>query len=91
MIKGLLLKAISDSLFLVFVQGEATRQSVCEPSEKTGKRAKASPNRALGEQLTTTFDAAKYTDEYRSALMELIEQEKSDKTVTPSEKGPGKP
>lgn len=45
----------------------------------------------LVEQLTTTFDAAKYTDENRSALMELIEQKKSEKTVTPSEKGPGMP
>ena len=45
----------------------------------------------LVEQLTTTFDAAKYTDEYRSALMELIEEKKSSETVTPSEKGPDMP
>ena len=32
----------------------------------------------LVEQLTTTFDAAKYNDEYRSALLELIDQKKSE-------------
>ena len=46
----------------------------------------------LVEQLTTTFDATKYNDEYRSALMELIDQKKSEElTVTPSEKGPDMP
>ena len=46
----------------------------------------------LVEQLTTTFDADKYTDEYRSALLELIEQKKSGElTVTPSDKGPDMP
>ncbi|WP_172373592.1 Ku protein [Sporosarcina jiandibaonis] len=45
----------------------------------------------LVEQLTTKFDAAKYTDDYRSALMDLIEHKKSGETVTPSEKGPDMP
>jgi DNA end-binding protein Ku len=46
----------------------------------------------LVEQLTTTFDAAKYTDDYRTALLELIELKKTgEMTVTPSEKGPDMP
>ncbi|MEW9502571.1 Ku protein [Jeotgalibacillus marinus] len=41
----------------------------------------------LVDQLTTTFDPEKYTDDYRTALMELIEEKKSGKeTVTASEK-----
>lgn len=37
----------------------------------------------LIDQLTTTFDPTKYTDEYRSALLDLIETKKSgDKIVT---------
>ena len=41
----------------------------------------------LVEQLTTAFEPTKYTDEYRTALMELIEEKKSgQKTVAASEK-----
>ncbi|GKV66089.1 MULTISPECIES: Ku protein [unclassified Sporosarcina] len=41
----------------------------------------------LVDQLTTTFEPAKYTDDYRTALMELIEAKKSGKdTVSASEK-----
>ena len=36
----------------------------------------------LVEQLTTVFDPSKYTDEYRTALMELIEEKKANHTVT---------
>lgn len=36
----------------------------------------------LVEQLTTVFDPSKYTDEYRTALMELIEEKKANSTVT---------
>ncbi|MEO4052056.1 Ku protein [Solibacillus sp. CAU 1738] len=36
----------------------------------------------LVEQLTTVFDPSKYTDEYRTALMELIEEKKANNTVT---------
>lgn len=32
----------------------------------------------LIEQLTTTFDPTKYTDDYRTALMDLIEEKKND-------------
>ncbi len=41
----------------------------------------------LVEQLTTAFDPEKYTDEYRTALMELIEEKKTDNvSVAPTEK-----
>lgn len=40
----------------------------------------------LIDQLTETFKPEKYNDEYRTALMELIEQKKTE-TVTPSERG----
>lgn len=33
----------------------------------------------LVEQLTTVLDPTKYTDEYRTALMELIEEKKAKK------------
>lgn len=36
----------------------------------------------LVEQLTTAFDPDKYTDDYRTALMDLIEEKKSEHTVT---------
>ncbi|WP_100404655.1 non-homologous end joining protein Ku [Bacillus solitudinis] len=43
----------------------------------------------LVEQLTTTFEPEKYHDEYRTALMELIEEKKAGaKTVTATEKQP---
>ncbi|TDL31315.1 Ku protein [Jeotgalibacillus sp. S-D1] len=41
----------------------------------------------LIDQLTTTFEPEKYTDDYRTALMELIEQKKTGKkTVTAAER-----
>ncbi|WP_066047940.1 non-homologous end joining protein Ku [Robertmurraya korlensis] len=41
----------------------------------------------LIDQLTTTFDPGKYTDDYRTALMELIESKRSGKEiVAPVEK-----
>lgn len=40
----------------------------------------------LVEQLTTTFDPSKYNDEYRTALMELIEEKKINGTVAVSDK-----
>lgn len=43
----------------------------------------------LVDQLTTTFEPEKYSDEYRTALMELIEEKKSgESTVTVTEKQP---
>ncbi|KMK77921.1 Ku protein [Alkalihalobacillus pseudalcaliphilus] len=42
----------------------------------------------LIDQLTTTFDPTQYHDEYRNALMELIEEKKSGKkTVTSTNQG----
>ena len=35
----------------------------------------------LVDQLTTAFEPTKYTDEYRTALMELIEEKKSGNTT----------
>ncbi|NEU32279.1 Ku protein [bacterium LRH843] len=40
----------------------------------------------LIEQLTTTFDPTKYKDDYRTALMELIEEKKKSETKTVSAK-----
>ena len=42
----------------------------------------------LVEQLTTAFDPTKYTDEYRTALMQLIEDKKAEGTITANEKQP---
>ena len=42
----------------------------------------------LVEQLTTEFDPTKYTDDYRTALMQLIEEKKSESTVVANEKRP---
>ncbi|WP_062051857.1 Ku protein [Bacillus sp. JCM 19034] len=45
----------------------------------------------LVEQLTTTFEPEKYSDDYRTALMELIEEKKTGKhTVSATEKEPEK-
>jgi DNA end-binding protein Ku len=42
----------------------------------------------LIDQLTTEFDPKKYTDEYRTALMDLIESKRTDQdVVTATEKG----
>lgn len=46
----------------------------------------------LIEQLTTVFEPEKYTDEYRTALLELIEQKKNnEETTTPAATEKGKP
>lgn len=42
----------------------------------------------LVEQLTTEFDPTKYTDDYRTALMQLIEEKKTESTVVANEKRP---
>ncbi|WP_227935633.1 non-homologous end joining protein Ku [Alkalihalobacillus deserti] len=43
----------------------------------------------LVDQLTTTFDPEKYSDEYRTALMDLIEEKKTGKqTISATEKQP---
>lgn len=40
----------------------------------------------LVEQLTTEFDPTKYTDDYRTALMQLIEEKKAESTVVANDK-----
>lgn len=46
----------------------------------------------LVDQLTTAFEPTKYTDEYRTALMELIEEKKAgNTTVAATEKQPAAP
>lgn len=42
----------------------------------------------LVEQLTTVFSPEKYTDEYRTALMGLIEEKKANSTVTATDNRP---
>ncbi|MFC2948962.1 non-homologous end joining protein Ku [Virgibacillus sediminis] len=45
----------------------------------------------LVEQLTTEFNPEKYTDEYRTALLELIEDKKNNKDYTATAAPEGKP
>jgi DNA end-binding protein Ku len=61
------------------------------PSEQLVVQKELDTALMLVDQLTTTFDPEKYTDEYRTALMELIEEKKTGKeTVTATEKEPAK-
>jgi DNA end-binding protein Ku len=57
------------------------------PSEDTVVQKELDTALMLVEQLTTIFQPDKYTDEYRTALMELIEEKKAgNNIVTASEK-----
>ncbi|WOV88572.1 Ku protein [Sporosarcina oncorhynchi] len=47
------------------------------PSEESVVKKELDTALMLVEQLTTIFEPGKYTDEYRTALMELIEEKKS--------------
>lgn len=59
------------------------------PDEQTIVQKELDTALMLVDQLTTTFDPEKYHDEYRTALMELIEEKKAGKkTVTAQEKQP---
>jgi DNA end-binding protein Ku len=59
------------------------------PSEQLVEQKELDTALMLVEQLTTSFEPEKYKDEYRTALMELIEEKKSGKeTVTATEKEP---
>ncbi len=49
------------------------------PSEQTVVPKELETALMLVEQLTTEFNPDKYTDDYRNALMELIEEKKSNK------------
>lgn len=56
------------------------------PSEHTVTPKELDTALLLVEQLTTTFNPEKYHDEYRTALMELIEEKKNgEQTVTATE------
>ena len=62
------------------------------PSEQIVVQKELETALMLVEQLTTTFDPEKYTDDYRTALMELIEEKKlGNNLVSPNEKEPAKP
>ncbi|MGX9135196.1 non-homologous end joining protein Ku [Rummeliibacillus sp. JY-2-4R] len=52
------------------------------PSEQLVVQKELETALMLVDQLTTTFEPTKYTDDYRTALMELIEEKKNENTVT---------
>lgn len=57
------------------------------PSEQTVVQKELDTALMLVDQLTTTFEPEKYNDDYRTALMELIEEKKSGKqTITATDK-----
>jgi DNA end-binding protein Ku len=57
------------------------------PEEDTVVKKELDTALLLVDQLTTVFEPTKYTDEYRTALMELIEEKKSgNATVAKTEK-----
>lgn len=59
------------------------------PSEDTVVQKELDTALLLVDQLTTAFNPEKYTDEYRTALMELIEEKKAGNiTVSVSDKQP---
>ena len=62
------------------------------PSEPVVVQKELDTALMLVDQLTTTFEPEKYTDDYRTALMELIEEKKTGKqTITVSDKQPVAP
>lgn len=62
------------------------------PSEQDVVKKELDTALMLVDQLTTYFDPEKYTDDYRTALMELIEEKKAgNKTVATTEKQPNVP
>lgn len=62
------------------------------PSEPAVVQKELDTALMLVDQLTTEFNPEKYTDDYRTALMELIEEKKAgNQTVTASEKQPTVP
>ncbi|TRZ37872.1 Ku protein [Niallia circulans] len=55
------------------------------PAESTIAKKELETAILLIDQLTTSFDPTKYTDEYRTALLELIEAKKMGKDVVTSQ------
>ncbi|CAM5719497.1 Non-homologous end joining protein Ku OS=Lysinibacillus sphaericus OX=1421 GN=ku PE=3 SV=1 [Lysinibacillus sphaericus] len=58
------------------------------PSEPTIVQKELDAALMLVDQLTTVFNPEKYTDDYRNALMELIEEKKTTNSVSASDKRP---
>lgn len=57
------------------------------PAEKTVVKKELDTALMLVDQLTTSFEPEKYTDDYRTALMELIEEKKAgNKIITTTDK-----
>ena len=56
------------------------------PSEQDVVQKELDTALMLVEQLTTTFNPEKYTDDYRNALLELIEEKKATNTISTSDK-----
>lgn len=58
------------------------------PEETDTAENELNTAKMLIDQLTTTFDPEKYTDEYRTALLELIEEKKNQDDVTTAQDKP---
>lgn len=57
------------------------------PEDETAAKKELDTAKMLIDQLTTEFDPEQYTDDYRTALIKLIEEKKNqDETTTASEK-----
>src|SRR5699024_9452353 len=57
------------------------------PEAETTEKKELDTAKMLIDQLTTEFDPEKYTDDYRTALLALIEEKKNqDETTTTPEK-----
>lgn len=56
------------------------------PEEANAVKKELDTAKMLIEQLTATFDPEKYTDTYRTALLELIDEKKNNKQVIAGEK-----
>lgn len=61
------------------------------PSEEKVVKKELDTALMLIDQLTVKFEPEKYSDDYRTALLELIEQKKKGETVTAAEKDPAIP
>lgn len=58
------------------------------PEEKETGKKELETAKMLIDQLTTTFNPEKYKDEYRTALLDLIEEKKNQDEVTTSKENP---
>jgi DNA end-binding protein Ku len=58
------------------------------PEEVETAKKELDTAKMLIDQLTTEFEPEKYTDDYRTALLELIEKKKNNEQVVTGEKKP---